>query len=402
MNVCLESTSSAPTPSLSCSSSDYLTADTKYSHSTAINRTHSLDDQTTFRADRSYQWDEPSANYTTQARNDISIHDFSILWTNSNVFYTYSLIIPLIAMFLGFKSPLPSFLNGFIFGIILSLSCLGLIVFTIINKFFKPKTSKTGNQLQVSSLPSSLSSKDNKKLDTHLLTSSSLSSSSSLTSCLATSSALPATSASTKMSGLNSSSFNESPKEPIIYKCWFHLLSNQDLDGDDKLHDKHFKTELVFIRLQGTSLRLSKPKSNKISNRQLSENSYINFIDDRHLDLTNCKQIYLWFPSSVKNKKKYLWVKKYPIILEISDPKSSLSSHHHSHSHTTNTTELILFGRTNRDKEEWYWRLKQAASDDISSVLNLSSQDNDEDSVGVYFWQTGLSKMTHLLIFIII
>ena len=170
----------------------------------------------------------------------------------------------------------------------------------------------------------------------------------------------------------------------MIYKCWFHLLSNQDLDNEHGSQAKHFKTELVFLRLQGTSLRLSKPKSSQISNRLLSENSYVNFIEDMHFDLINCKRIYLWFPSSVKNKKKYLWVKKYPIILEIDDCKNS-SSHfhsHHSNCHHKNLTELILFGRTNRSKEEWYWRLRQAASDNLSFPLELNKQEIDDDLIG--------------------
>jgi hypothetical protein len=77
----------------------------------------------------------------------------------------------------------------------------------------------------------------------------------------------------------------------------------------------------------------------------------------------------LLLPRSVRNRKKYTWSKKYPLSLEIQDHK------------TKQTVKLTLFVRNCKEKEEWFWKLKEltnAVIKPLPSPLVIAKVDEPE------------------------
>ena len=127
-----------------------------------------------------------------------------------------------------------------------------------------------------------------------------------------------------------------------IFKGWvYEFVGNY---GD---RDAGFKVQLIYVRLQGSSLRLSKPKHD-IKKSKLNSNSLPIFVSQRFFEFSKMshKRVYLLLPKSVRNQKKYVWSKKYPICLELEDNK------------TKSINKLVVFIRNCRDKEEWFWKLR--------------------------------------------
>jgi hypothetical protein len=150
-------------------------------------------------------------------------------------------------------------------------------------------------------------------------------------------------------------------KDDDIYKGWMY-----EFIGNYEERNTGFKTQLVYVRLQGSNLRLSKPKHN-VRKLKLNSTSLPVFISQKIYDLSKMshKKVYLLLPKSVKNQKKYIWSKKYPICLELEDIKSK------------NINKLVLFIRNCREKEEWFWKLRQITS----SVLITPNKEETEVSV---------------------
>ena len=252
-------------------------------------------------------------------------HDWWIFKGQSGFLILCSSLVALFSIIITIRLPFPSYINGFILGVIFSLLSLGLLAFHLINLILKPTEDEEVEAVIKASTESSQTCSSPAQNETHQ----------------------------TK---------EESDSQIIIHKEWFHeLVSSQELGSNEKIK-KHAKTQLVFIRLQGTFLRVSEPQSKNLKTRKLTENSYTNFAYQRHYDLINLKRLYLWLPNSIRNKKKYLWVKKYPIILEIDGNKSNYLDPSSSNG-ANRTIKLILFARTHRSKEEWYWRFKDASKD---------------------------------------
>lgn len=158
-----------------------------------------------------------------------------------------------------------------------------------------------------------------------------------------------------------------------IYKGWMNELYYYD---SENYHIN--KTNSVYVRLEGVSLRLSSPKVNVPRRAMYDENlSPPNFIHQRHYDM-KCSRVFLQPPGLVK---KRLWSKKYPICIALSEsnfkkaaatPQKTLSkADSFSQSfdmgfevvteQSCNSCILYLFARTGREKEEWFKRF-QAAS----------------------------------------
>ncbi|XP_073901523.1 testis-expressed protein 2 isoform X3 [Castor canadensis] len=170
-------------------------------------------------------------------------------------------------------------------------------------------------------------------------------------------------------------------KEPEILKGWMNEISNYD---PETYHAT--LTHSVFIRLEGGTLRLSKP--NKNVSRRASYNETkpeVIYISQKIYDLTDSK-IYL-VPKSLARKR--IWNKKYPICIELGqqddfmskaqtdketseekppaerelgseDPKKPLHSQEGARSGQRDQI-LYLFGRTGREKEEWFRRFVLAS-----------------------------------------
>ncbi|KFO92614.1 Testis-expressed sequence 2 protein, partial [Buceros rhinoceros silvestris] len=137
-------------------------------------------------------------------------------------------------------------------------------------------------------------------------------------------------------------------------------------------------THSVFVTLDRATLKLSYPKSN-IPRRATFEEEILDttFVSHRYYELTGAK-VFLCPPSLAR---KRTWNKKYPICVLLADPAEG--EHGSGEEHDTelqrdegmkkvsvpgqdipgNCQErcLYLFGRTGREKEEWYQHLVRAS-----------------------------------------
>ncbi|EHB10789.1 Testis-expressed sequence 2 protein [Heterocephalus glaber] len=164
-------------------------------------------------------------------------------------------------------------------------------------------------------------------------------------------------------------------KEPEILKGWMNEIYNYD---PETYHAT--LTHSIFVRLEGGTLRLSKP--NKNISRRASYNEMkpdVTYISQKIYDLSDSK-IYL-VPESLARKR--IWNKKYPICIELSrqdfmskaqtdketseekppaerelgseDPKKP--PHPQEGMKSVHRDQILyLFGRTGREKEEWFRR----------------------------------------------
>ncbi|NXI35895.1 TEX2 protein, partial [Galbula dea] len=141
-------------------------------------------------------------------------------------------------------------------------------------------------------------------------------------------------------------------------------------------------THSVLAMLDGTTLKLSYPKSN-IPRRATFEEEILDatFISHRCYDLTDAK-VFLCPPSLAR---KRTWNKKYPICVLLPDRAEVECRSSEEHDPELQRDEgmkkvpgqdilgdcrercLYLFGRTGREKEEWYQHLVRASRGTLSS-----------------------------------
>ncbi|NXB56757.1 TEX2 protein, partial [Struthidea cinerea] len=143
-------------------------------------------------------------------------------------------------------------------------------------------------------------------------------------------------------------------------------------------------THSVLAVLDGSTLKLSYPKSN-IPRRATFEEEILDavFVSHRCYDLTDAK-VFLCPPSLAR---KRTWNKKYPICVLLPEPAEGESRSSEEHDTELQGDEgsrkvpvsgqdipgdcrercLYLFGRTGREKEEWYQHLVQASRGTPSS-----------------------------------
>ncbi|XP_018430407.1 PREDICTED: testis-expressed sequence 2 protein [Nanorana parkeri] len=150
--------------------------------------------------------------------------------------------------------------------------------------------------------------------------------------------------------------------EPEILKGWMNEIQNYD---PETYHAT--LTYSVFVRLEGSTLRLSKPSKN-ISRRASYNESKPEevFVSQKIYDLVDCKVSLV--PRSLARKR--LWNKKYPICLELAhqedfmskaqvdkdsiEEKGDSSSQDGGKALGNREQVLYLFGRTGREKEQWF------------------------------------------------
>ncbi|NXY08597.1 TEX2 protein, partial [Pteruthius melanotis] len=143
-------------------------------------------------------------------------------------------------------------------------------------------------------------------------------------------------------------------------------------------------THSVLAVLDGSTLKLSYPKSN-IPRRATFEEEILDavFVSHRCYDLTDAK-VFLCPPSLAR---KRTWNKKYPICVLLPEPAEGEGRSSEEHDTELQGDEgtrkvavsgqdipgdcrercLYLFGRTGREKEEWYQHLVQASRGTPSS-----------------------------------
>ncbi|XP_051573352.1 testis-expressed protein 2-like isoform X2 [Myxocyprinus asiaticus] len=162
-------------------------------------------------------------------------------------------------------------------------------------------------------------------------------------------------------------------KEPVIYKGWM----NEIYSYDPEMYHATL-THSVYMRLEGSVLRLSKPNRNIPRRATFNEpKTDVTYISQKIYDLTNSK-IYL-VPQGLARKR--VWNKKYPICIELAKQDDFMAKAQgdqteaveekppaaRDRTETEGTSEepkrahtepvLYLFGRTGRDKEEWFRRM---------------------------------------------
>ncbi|NXN55838.1 TEX2 protein, partial [Rynchops niger] len=143
-------------------------------------------------------------------------------------------------------------------------------------------------------------------------------------------------------------------------------------------------THSVLATLDGATLKLSYPKSN-IPRQATFEEEILDavFVSHRYYDLTDAK-VFLCPPSLAR---KRMWNKKYPICILFPDPADTECRSSEEHDAELQRDEgtkkasvlgqdvtgdcrercLYLFGRTGREKEEWYQHLVRASRGTPSS-----------------------------------
>ncbi|XP_062284144.1 testis-expressed protein 2-like [Scomber scombrus] len=167
-------------------------------------------------------------------------------------------------------------------------------------------------------------------------------------------------------------------KEPEIFKGWMNEISNYD---PETYHAT--LTQSVFVRLEGSTIRLSKPNHNVARRATHNEpKPDVNYISQKIYDLTNSK-VYL-VPHSLARKR--IWNKKYPICIELAkqddfmskaqgdrwEPSESWTTRDKGEgtggaqergwsSSSSRDLTLYLFGRTGREKEEWFQKFLSAS-----------------------------------------
>ncbi|XP_018612684.2 testis-expressed protein 2-like isoform X1 [Scleropages formosus] len=172
-------------------------------------------------------------------------------------------------------------------------------------------------------------------------------------------------------------------QEPGIFKGWM----NEIYSYDPEMYHATL-THSVFVRLEGSVLRLSKPSRSIARRATFNEpKPEVTFVSQKIYDLTDSK-VYL-MPQNLARKR--LWNKKYPICVELAKQEHFMSTAQADQSEAGGVgvkdacggeealgpsfgsqepgcaldakdhKTLYLFGRTGREKEEWFRRMSVAS-----------------------------------------
>ncbi|XP_029950394.1 testis-expressed protein 2-like isoform X2 [Salarias fasciatus] len=180
-------------------------------------------------------------------------------------------------------------------------------------------------------------------------------------------------------------------KEPDIYKGWMNEILNYD---PETYHAT--LTQSVFVRLEGSTIRLSKPNHNIARRATHNEpKPDVTYVSQKIYDLTGSR-VYL-APLSLARKRT--WNKKYPICIELGKQDDFMSKAEGDRceasdgvsardrgeaaaaaaASTGRELTLFLFGRTGREKEEWFQRFLSASriKADVGSAAGVASSQRD-------------------------
>lgn len=120
-------------------------------------------------------------------------------------------------------------------------------------------------------------------------------------------------------------------------------------------------THSVHVSLEGTRLQLSYPSANIRRWASLNEtpSEPAAFVHSRVYQLADCKVSLL--PSGLARKR--IWNKKYPICIVLAQGA------HEGQEEVEGPVALYLFGRTGRDKEEWFQHFLSASKPEAKSTI---------------------------------
>ncbi|XP_069065891.1 testis-expressed protein 2-like isoform X2 [Pleurodeles waltl] len=177
-------------------------------------------------------------------------------------------------------------------------------------------------------------------------------------------------------------------QEPDILKGWM----NEMYFYDPEIYHPSL-THSVFVNLEGSALKLSYPKINVPRRATAEEETHDpTFTSLRSYDLTGAK-IFL-FPTGLARKR--MWNKKYPICILLANQEDVSCRGATDHPEVSAQQEesqeqtvagqdsalkpagelkevpLYLFGRTGREKEEWYQHLSAASNQDSRDKQSAS------------------------------
>ncbi|KAF8771919.1 testis-expressed protein 2-like [Argiope bruennichi] len=183
--------------------------------------------------------------------------------------------------------------------------------------------------------------------------------------------------------------------EVIIYKGWMNILPYDMTYNPDTYHVNC--TRSLFIRLDGSYLRVSFPQKNIPKRAMFNEPRHeMQFVHQQHYDITGSSVELL----PVGLAKKRLWSKKYPICLRIPNHKQSVLSNFAKDAvdsavptkttgrkespvkkyipriNENNEVVLYLFARTDREKDLWHNRFKKASRLKLLKSHSPSSSPN--------------------------
>ncbi|XP_048757629.1 testis-expressed protein 2-like isoform X2 [Ostrea edulis] len=198
-----------------------------------------------------------------------------------------------------------------------------------------------------------------------------------------------------------------------IYKGWLNEIGEYDP------YNHHINnTHPVQVLLEGTTLRLRRPKTN-VPRRAMWDEEKITvkeFIHQRHFDIRG-SNISLR-PTELVSKR--LWSKKYPIRIAFATAGKRTRSTDSDTPEQEAGFELVteekceedvvyLFARTNRDKEDWFKRLVAAAEGsplknpigqirkfyETSKKLVQQSSTSSQGDISSQKRQSSVDSMTH-------
>ncbi|XP_007441748.1 testis-expressed protein 2-like, partial [Python bivittatus] len=165
----------------------------------------------------------------------------------------------------------------------------------------------------------------------------------------------------------------QQPWEPHVLKGWM----NEMHPYDPEIYHPSL-THSVFVTLESSTLTLSYPQTSIPRRATFEEENFeVAFVNHRLYDMSGAKAFL--FPPGLARKR--MWNKKYPICILFPDqvdlktkgpaakdqdvespgeenPKKEVSGQHPAED---SERTLYLFGRTGRDKEEWYQYLVRAS-----------------------------------------
>uniref|UniRef100_UPI00398ED9DA testis-expressed protein 2 n=1 Tax=Pristiophorus japonicus TaxID=55135 RepID=UPI00398ED9DA len=221
---------------------------------------------------------------------------------------------------------------------------------------------------------------------------------------------------------LQSDNIIREPKDPEVVKGWMNEIYNYD---PETYHPS--LTFSVYVTLEGTALKLSYPRSNISRRATFDEGKHdVVFISHRSCDLADSK-IFLVPPGLAK---KRMWNKKYPICIFLSESeayklkcsgerelKADVDTEEQREkpeiTRQAPTPEvllrppgeggesaLFLFGRTGREKEEWfrYFLLASRMQSEDKQNLNKGggksdlTENLDSSPLGRSAYSSGSSK----------
>lgn len=249
-----------------------------------------------------------------------------------------------------------NFVNGFICGLSAAIVCMIIIILSIFVRML-PDSRNTPVVSNINKNPT-VGTRDHRKSSTGFGHESTVSSS-------------PKTaneSARTFVSTILSSTLqaSEDYSETEIFDCEPSNLDDEnyrgwmlEFIGDYELrHKLEIKPKLLHVRFENRVLHLYKVKSD----RDIESSTFPSNVPRRTYDLKAVKKlsVNLLFPKNVRNLKKWLWSKKYPIRLEFNQPEGTHSTPNDDTTPSDGRTiQLTLFTKTCREKEEWFRRFKR-------------------------------------------